>query len=241
MPWQPQRRDSRKALVLVLLLHLALGAALLRGLAGPPLEQGGEALVAFDLPRSPPPPPPPEPPPAPSSAQVRKAGAVDLDARPAPILQPPPIIPLPPSNTLPTADEAAPLTAAAQTAGAGRTAGPGSGAGGSGDGPGGGGSGGEGSGNGLGSEARLLSGNLSRGDYRRIRGFGAPRGQAVLAIEVGTDGRLARCMALSSSGNPALDDLLCRLLARTRWEPARSRSGAPVAVSLRYVATWDRD
>lgn len=238
MPWQPQQRDRKKALSLVLLLHLALGAALLRGLSAPSLQQASEALVAFDVPR-PVPPPPPEPIRDRASAAVREAGAEDLEARPAAIVELPPIVPLPSTTALPTADDSAPEAGAAPSAGAGRQAGPGAGAGGNGDGSGGGGSGGSGSG-GLGSEARLLSGNLSRGDYRRIRGFGAPRGQAVLGIEVGADGRLTRCQPLSSSGNPALDEELCRLLARTRWEPARSRGGAPVAVSLRYVATWNR-
>ena len=72
-------------------------------------------------------------------------------------------------------------------------------------------------------------------------GFGAPRGQAVLAIEVGADGRLTRCLPFASSGNAELDQELCRLLGRTRWEPARDRAGRPIPVALRYVATWNRD
>lgn len=224
---------------MVLLLHLGLGAALLNGLAGAPLREASEALAAFDIPVPSPPPPPPEPPRDRRPAEAHEEGAVDLAARPAAIVQPPPVVPLPLPPALRTADEVAPVSGAEPTAGAGREAGPGQGAGGSGDGSGGGGSGGPGGS--LGSEARLLSGALSRGDYRRIRGFGAPRGQAVLALEVGADGRLSGCMPFASSGNIALDAELCRLLERTRWEPARSRNGAPVAVLLRYVATWDRD
>ena len=87
----------------------------------------------------------------------------------------------------------------------------------------------------------MLWGNLSRGDYRRIRGFGAPRGSAVLAIDVNAEGRLTRCLSFASSGNPALDAELCRMLARTRWEPARDLDGNPVPVALRYVATWARN
>jgi protein TonB len=241
MAWQPQGRDRKKSLALVALLHLALGAALLHGLAGEPLRRSVDALTTFDV-------PPPEPPPLPDpqreeqqAAEVRQEGATDLAARPAPVVQPPPMIPLPKPPTLRTADEAAPVTGTAPSAGAGTQAGNGVGAGGSGAGTGGGGSGGTGDGGGLGSEARLISGNLSRADYRRIRGFGAPRGSAVLAIEVGADGRLTRCLPFTSSGNPALDGELCQLLARTRWEPARDRSGNPAPVALRYVATWNRD
>jgi protein TonB len=156
------------------------------------------------------------------------------------VVQPKPEVRLAVPPTLPTADETAPVTSTAPSAGAGREAGPGRGASGSGDGTRGGGTGGSGAGGGLGSGARLLSGNLARGDYRRIRGFGAPRGSAVLAIDVSADGRMTRCLTFTSSGNPALDGELCRLLARTRWEPARDRSGNAVPVALRYVASWDR-
>jgi periplasmic protein TonB len=246
MPWNPPRNDRGKALALVAGLHVLLGAGLISGLAGEPLEEMTERIEALDLtlPEQPPKPEPPPPPPDESeAAPEEEAGAVDLEAKPAPVVLPPPPQPLPTRNPLPTADEAAPDTGRDPSAGAGSEAGPGRGAGGEGDGTGGGGTGGTGtgSGSGLGSEARLLSGNLTRSDYRRIRNFGSPRGQAVLAIEVGPTGRLTRCRALSGSGSAALDEELCRLLGRTRWEPARDRSGRPVPVSLRYVATWDRD
>lgn len=239
MPWQPQGRDRKKALGLVLVLHLGLGAALLNGLAGEPLRRAQVALTTFDVP--PPQPPEPDPPPKQqAAAEAREKGASDLAARPAPMVQPPPEVRLPVPPTLATADETAPVTAIAPSAGAGRTAGSGAGSGDSGEGSGGGGDGGSGTGS-IASNARLLSGNLSRGDYRRIRGFGAPRGQAVLAIEVSAAGQLTRCLPFASSGNLALDSELCRLLARTRWEPARDSGGNPVPVALRYVATWSRD
>lgn len=239
MPWQPQQRDRKKAIGLVVVLHLGLGAALLHGLAGEPLRRAQEALTTFDVPPPllEPGPPPPE---DQAPAEAREEGATDVAAQPAPTVQPPPEVRLPTSPTLRTADEAAPVTGTAPSAGAGRVAGQGAGSGPGGDGIGGGGSGGAGAG-GIGSEARLLSGNLSRGDYRRIRGFGAPRGSAVLAIEVSATGELTRCLPFTSSGNPALDLELCRLLGRTRWEPARDRSGSPIPVALRYVATWNRD
>lgn len=239
MPWQPPRSDRKKSLALVLALHVALGTALLVGLRGEPLRRAGEAITAFDLP-APLPPEPIRPPERSRSAAREEAGAEDLAAKPAPVVLPPPVVPLPNASPLSTADEASPVTGNAPSAGAGSRAGTGRGAGGSGDGTGGGGDGGSGAG-GLGSDARLLSGNLGRSDYRRIRGFGAPRGQAVLAIEISAEGRLTRCLPLASSGNPDLDFELCRLLARTRWEPARSRAGTAVPVALRYVATWDRD
>ena len=238
MPWQPQRRDRTRTLALVLLLHVGLGGALLHGLAGEPLRRATEALATFDVPL---PQPEPLPPPAPRqpepNAAPRETGTTDLQAMPAPLV---PLIRVPLSPTVNSAAEIAPETATAPDAGASREAGNGLVAGVAGAGSGDGGSG-AGDGSGTGAQARLLSGNLSRGDYRRIRDFGAPRGQAVLTIEVGPDGRLTRCLPFATSGNPALDGELCRLLARTRWEPARDRAGNPVAVALRYVATWSRD
>lgn len=243
MPWQPSRSDRGKSLALVAGLHLLLGAALISGLAGDPLRRSVEKAtnLAFEpapLPLQPDPPPPDDR----ASAAKEKAGAADLRARPAAVVLPPPAR-VPTRNPLPTSDEAAPDTGSAASAGAAADRGPGRGAGGSGDGTGGGGSGGTGagSGSGIGQEARLVSGNLTRSDYRRIRSYGSLRGEAVLGIEVGPNGRVIRCSTVSGSGNPGLDFELCRLLARTLWDPARDRSGQPTTVALRYVATWDRD
>ena len=239
MPWQPPHHERGKAVLLVAALHLAIGAALIAGLAGEPLRQAASSLATFDV-MPPPPPPPQRPEPRQEDAAKDEAGETDLAAKPAPVVLPPPAVRLPVAAPLPTADDSAPDTGAAPSAGAGAVDGSGRGAGGTGSGTGGGGSGGSGAG-GLGSNARLLSGNLTRRDYRQIRSFGAPRGQATLAIEVDASGRLNRCMPLSSSGNPALDATLCTLLSRTRWEPARDLQGRAVSVALRYVATWDRD
>lgn len=224
---------------MVVLIHLGLGAALLHGLAGEPLRRSVEALTTFDVPLpdiTPPPPPARQPR---DTAEEREEGATDIRAEAAPVVRPPPEVRLPTPPVLRTADDASPTPGAAASAGAGSAAGQGAGSGSGGSGTGGGGAGGEGFGT-IGSEARLLSGNLSRSDYRRIRGYGAPRGQAILAIEVGAEGRVTRCSAFASSGNSDLDDELCRLLGRTRWQPARNRGGTPIPVSLRYVATWDR-
>ena len=253
MPWQPPKDDRIKAMALVVGLHLALGAALIAGLGGEVVRQASESLVTFDV-APPPPMPEPEPelePPAPRTEQSARAaeeqaGAADLAARPAPVVVLPPAIRIPLPAPLETADERAPVVGRDASAGAASISGVGRGAGGSGEGSGGGGTdgggaGGAGAGGGPAEEARLLTGNLTARDYRRIRSFGSTRGQATLAIEVSAQGQLTRCLPLGGSGNPALDAELCALLTRTRWAPARDRNGAPVAVALRYVARWDRD
>lgn len=244
MPWHPPRQDKAKSLALVAAIHAALAVALVSGLQGDAVRRVSDSPGIFDVLPPPPSPPPREPPPDKrEDAAEKEAGAPDLQAKPAPVVLPPPPVRLTVPTPLPTADDSAPDTGSAPSAGAGEVAGVGRGAGGSGDGLGGGGSGGRGSGSGggLGSEARLLSGNLTGRDYHRIRDFGSLRGRAVLAIEVSAEGRLTRCLPLTGSGNGALDAELCTLLGRTRWQPARDRGGRAVPVALRYVATWDRD
>ena len=244
MPWHPHRGNRKRAVGLTAAIHIVLGAVLILGLGARGAREAKESLAVFDV--APPPMPLSEPePPAPAEqAAKEEAGAADLRARPAPTLAPRPAVRLPVKAPLARASETAPIPGRDANAGAGLVAGEGRGAGGSGDGTGGGGQGGSGGGGGGGGpaeEARLLSGNLTRSDYRRIRMLGSTRGEATLAIEVSAEGRLTRCLALRGSGNPALDAELCALLTRTRWSPARNSAGAPVTVALRYVATWQRD
>ena len=242
MPYVRSKADRGKAAALVVAFHAALGLALVTGLAGETVRRASDSLPTFDVLSEP---PEEKPPVATDSAAAPEdeAAAPNLRAAPAPIVASPPCVPLPSPSPLPVSEQNAPAQGSDPQPGAAAEAGPGTGAGGSGEGFGGGGTGGTGSGSGagLGSEARLLSGNLTRRDYRRIRSFGSPRGQAVLGITVGRDGRLTGCMPIASSGNPDLDRELCTLLGRTRWAPALDRAGEPVSVALRYVATWDRD
>ena len=95
---------------------------------------------------------------------------------------------------------------------------------------------------GIGSDARLLAGGLTRGDYRTLRDIGAPNGRAVLAILVGPSGRVSECSVRQSSGNSLLDARLCAVLQpRMRWTPARDTSGRALTVGLYYTAIWGRD
>ncbi len=245
MPYLRDRTDRGKAAALVVALHAALGAALLWGLAGGSAKRAVDALKSFDV-LEPPPPAREEPPlqPAPAAARDEPAPP-DLKARPAPAVVPPPAIPLPIPSPVPTADESAPVTGADPSAGAAAMRGPGTGAGGTGSGFGGGGSGGSGSGGdggGLGSEARLLRGMQSRLDGRLLATLAGNRGELPMALTVGPAGRVIRCTPLGTTGNPVLDGELCRRMAeRSRWIPARDRTGRPVPVSVRYTATWSRN
>jgi periplasmic protein TonB len=229
----PSRGDRVKAIAAVVAVHAGLAALILSspGVRPGTGEQAPTQLVDVALPPPPPPPPPPEPKPAPRPE--REQGAAGKKAEPSPIVAPPARLPAK------TPVAAAPVagSGSASTAGA-ASAGTGTGAGGTGSGRGGGGTGG----GGIGEDARLISGGLTRRDYRRLRALGASTGQAVLAILVGPDGRVAQCSTRQSSGNRALDAELCAIMQpRMVWAPARDRSGRPLTVGIYYTATWSRD
>jgi protein TonB len=225
------RGDKAKAIVAVIAVHAALFALVLT--SKQPLPKAIEHVRTVLIDVTEPPPPPPPPPPEVGRA-AEKEGAAGKKAEPSPIVAPKPKIVVPAPTPLPAAPVAG--SGSATSAGA-ATDGSGTGAGGSGSGRGGGGTGG-----GIGADARLLSGGLSRRDYRRLRTVGAPSGRAVLAILVGPDGRVGQCSTRESSGDPALDAALCEILRpRMVWAPARDRSGRPLTVGILYTAIWSRD
>jgi protein TonB len=227
----PSRAERVRAIAAVIAVHGALAALVLTGSNIAQSPAGEAPTEIFDV-TLPPPPPLPPPEPKREAAAPRDAGSEGKKA--APIVAPP--ARLPPTNPLPAAPVAG--SGNAPTAGAG-TLGTGPGAGGSGSGPGG---GGTGTGGGIGEDARLLSGGLGRGDYRRLRAFASPSGRAVLALLIGPDGRVSQCSTRQSSGDPSLDASLCQILQpRMRWAPARDRAGRPLTVGIYYTAVWSRD
>lgn len=231
----PTRAERAKAIAGVAAVHLALAALALSGSVTTREANEPPATKIFDVALPPSPPPPPPPPPPEKRSADREAGVEGKMAKAAPIVAPPPRIELPAPSPLTAAPIAG--TGSAPSAGAG-TMGIGPGAGGAGTGTG---AGGTGVG-GIGEDAHLLSGGLSRRDYRRLRAFAAPSGRAVLAILIGPDGRVAQCSTRQSSGDRALDSALCALLQpRMRWSPARDRQGRPLTVGLYYTAVWARD
>ena len=244
MPYAVDKRDRAKAAALVVALHVALGAALVFGLAGGELAKKEPELAMFDLQAPSPPPITPDPPPdREADAAKEAAGAPDLRAKPAPVVAPRPRVRLRQPSPVRTSDERAPVERADRSAGAAATPGPGRGAGGTGDGFGGGGSGGlgAGSGSGLGSPARLLGGNRARLPSSFLLAIGMPRGQASLLLTVAATGRVVGCQVTAGSGNVALDGELCRIMVtQSRWEPARDIAGRPVTVQVGYTSTWNR-
>lgn len=238
-----ERNERAKALTAVLLVHLALGAALITGLDVETVGRAVESLKTFDIREELPPPLVEEPPPVPeeSGAPEEEAAPANIRSRPTPVVAPPPRMP-PPIPLPVTVSNVRGPEGADRTAGAAATAGPGTGAGGQGSGFGGGGSGGTGTGAGSGdgfTPARRIR-KIPDSEYRRIvAATGQRRGRVGLTLKVNVDGTPSNCRIARSSGNPAADSLMCRLAVQyMRWRPARDPQGRPVAQDVTWYPDW---
>ena len=226
------RSDRARAAAAAIAVNLFLGVAFVTGLALRSEQRGDDTLETFDVIV-----PPPEPPvverESASSSKSEAEGAVGKKAEPSPVVALPAPIPRP----SPIIAAPAPgIGSAVSTGNADRGTGPG--AGGSGSGSGGGGSGAAG----IGSEAKLLGGNRSRLPSSLLRAVPQQGGYAHLLLTVGEAGRVTGCDVLTSSGFPAIDQALCGVMVRnSRWKPARDRAGQPIAVTVRYTATWSKN
>ena len=226
--FQPSRSERAKAIGAVVVIHVLAAVWVLTSTTVVPDAIEHARTVLIDI-QPPPPPPPPE---TRSARAKEEEGAAGKKADPTPVVVPKPRVELPAKSPVPAAPVAG--TGSSSSAGA-ATAGTGTGAGGSGSGRGGGGAGG------IGTQARLLSGGLSRRDYRALRSFGATSGRAVLQLTVGPEGRVDGCSIAQSSGDPRVDSSLCAILQpRMRWSPALGRDGRPISIRAFYVANWDR-
>ena len=224
------RTDKAKAVAGVVLVHAALGAAILAGLNVRLVRQSIERLTTFDI-EEPKPPPPQSPPPQKKADRAKdEEGAAGKKAVPTEVVAPK-VKPLQPPKI---AAAPVPSTGSASTAGA-ATAGSGTGAGGSGYGLGGGGTGTDYS---RFTPARLVR-NIRRGDYRAIAGDRLPQGIAMVALRVQPDGSADNCRIVRSSGDRVVDNNLCPLVtSRLRFRPARDDHGRPIPYQLQYVARW---
>ena len=224
--------DRWKAMLAALIATAIIGAAIVSGLNVDIVSQAVERLKTFNLAQPPPPPPvPPPPKPRPEPQMKKAAGAPAKAAEASPVVAPPPKIPRP--SPLPAAPVAG--TGSASSSGAAAT-GNGTGAGGAGNGPGGGGTGDYS----RFTPARLIS-NIPNSEYGRLAATGIPSGLVGVRILVGPDGSVSSCRVARSSGDSAIDSLVCQLTERyVRFSPARDPSGRPVAQEITYFPNWRR-
>ena len=222
------------ALIIVALIHVAVGYALVTGLAYEAAKKVIQRVTTVDIKeevkKEEPPPPPPE------KADATPQGAEGASGKQAvakEVAAPKPRVVIAQKNA-----PAAASTGNADTSGA-RDSGDGTGAGGQGSGTGAGGSG-DGQGAGGASKPVKIAGDIkSARDYPR-EGREARNGDYVIvALTVGTDGRVKACRVHRPSRDAAADRITCDLATRRfRFKPATDRSGQPVEGVYGWQQRW---
>ena len=231
---QMARGDDRLvAIVAVILVHLAIGYALVRGLAVQFLPAASPLTRLIEL--SLPPVPPPPPPPVVHQAAKAKSRAAAAPALPAP--KGGPKGPAKLKTVAPDVTRAPMTTAPAPGGGAGSGTAVGTGAGG--------GTGGNGDGDGNGdgeggSDTELIAGRITGRDYPRNLGSAGIGGRVEMTLVVEPTGRVGRCTVTRASGSVELDQLTCRLVQqRFRFRPGTDRFGRPVAQEVDLDHDWE--
>ena len=217
-------------MALVVVIHVALGLALVYGLAPNvlPHPEVITRLVEIALPSPPPPPPPPptlQPAVKPSAAAAAPAPKAPQGGTPRPVHRaapPPPIV-----LTRPTAAAGGGVAGN----GTGTSAGDGAGGGTGGD--------GDGNGDGGGSAAEQIAGQIDYRDYPRDLFEAEVGGRVGIRFTVSAAGRVTECAVTRSSGVPRLDALTCQLIrSRFRYRPATDERGRPVEDEVEGVHVW---
>ena len=238
---RPSPRDRLGAAAITAGLTLALGYALLAGLAVHIAPTPQAVLAAFSVlpPPSPPPPPPPAEQPAPAPDREGAAAPPNLKSRATELAAPKPIVPVvtpPPIVTTPT-----PAKGADSTNGNAAIPGPGPGSGGIGAGTGSGGEG-NGPGGGGGTPPRQIGGAISKRDYPRDALAAGVGGTVGVLYVVAPNGRVTDCQIEHSSGSVELDDLTCDLIIRRfRFRPSLDAQGRPVESMVEENHSWVTD
>lgn len=227
------RRTRIGVAIVVALIHMLAIFALIRAFApdipGRALRQVTEALTVIVPAPSPSPEPTPE-----NTQEAGAAGETGRKAVPKEVAAPKPEIVL--------AEKKAPVppvrsTGSADTSGA-RDVGQGTGAGGQGTGTGSG-TGGQGQGGG-GTKVVKLSGDInSARDYPRATRDLRIGSEVIVALTVGTDGRVKDCSIYRPSRDPQSDRITCDLATeRFRFRPATDGAGNPIASVYHWRQWW---
>lgn len=185
------------AIIMVAILQLALGYAIVTGLAYNVIKKAAQDLKTFDVEEQPPPPEEPPPPPK------------DMPKVPPPPMVPPPLVrtietppPIavvtatPPPYIPPVAPSPPPAPPPPRKVQSAQSA--------KGD-------------------LRTL---FSTDDYPAAASAAEAQGTAQATITIGTDGRVVGCNIIRSTGNSALDSATCNIIRRrAKYVPARDSNG----------------
>ncbi len=221
MAYVDQKMSSGKivAIVIVALIHAALGYAFVTGLAYQYVKKATEKLNTFDV-EPPPPPPPPEDPPPPPPDQP------NLPPPPTTVVVPPPLVVTPSpapsittSSIIPLSQPTAPPAPPAPPSPPAPPAAP------------------------VINKAAGAKGNpaewVSTDDYPPSALRGEEEGTSAIAWDINAQGRVENCRVTASSGSAALDRAACSAITRRgRYSPALDQSGNPIKSSSSRRVTW---
>jgi periplasmic protein TonB len=214
MAYADQQMSGNKviAIIIVALIHVALGYALITGLAYSAIKKAVERVTTVDIeepePEEEPPPPPPDevqppppvapPPPINISVTPPQIVTVDTPPPPAPVFRQPSLPPPPPP-----APPAPSKARGATPDGQGRWA------------------------------ARIQENYPARAQRDEIQG------RVGVRVTVGPNGRVSACSVTSSSGSSILDDAACDGMTRyARYNPALDAAGNPTTGSANTTIVY---
>jgi protein TonB len=202
---QQMSKNKLIAIILVALIHVAMGYALVTGLAYSAIKKAVERVTTVDIEEPPPPEEEPPPPPEPETAPpppVAPPPPINISVAPPPIQVqtniPPPA---PPARIIPPAAPPAPPPPPPPPPSQARAATP----------------------NNQASWARRIQENYPA---RAIRD--ETEGRVGVRVSIGANGRVSSCTVTSSSGSRILDDAACDGMQRyARYNPALDDGGDP--------------
>ena len=210
-----QRRPSPASMAAVIVIHGAIGAALIFGLTMTGvIRTPDRPITTLEFKK---PPPPPEPTRAPEQAQ-RPDSKISLPIPPIPIADPMPPIdtttelyPSQPPSSFGAGDALKPAIPSPAP-----------------------------SFKPIGAKPRNDPGSwVGTDDYRSNWIRQEMMGRARFRLDIASDGRVTNCTITSSSGYPALDQATCALVSkRAKFQPARGNEGQPVAGSYANTIDW---
>ena len=220
MAYVDQKMSGGKivAIVIVALIHAALGYAFVTGLAYQYVKKAQEKLNTFDVEPPPPPPPPDEPPPPPPDQP-------NLPPPPTSVVVPPPIVntpvQAPPMQTTTVIPPSQPIAPPAPPAPPSPPAPPAP----------------------VINKAAGAKGNpaewVSTDDYPPSSLRAQEEGTSAIAWDINAAGRVENCRTTQSSGSAALDRAACAAITRRgRYSPALDQAGNPIRSSSSRRVTW---
>ena len=212
MAYADQQMSGNKiiAIILVALIHVAVGYALITGLAFSAVRKAIERVTTVDINEPPPPPPDTPPPPQPDTPPppVAPPPPISISVAPPPIqVQPNIPPPAPVIRIVPPAAPPAPPPPRFTPKGASPKGNPGSWA--------------------------------TTDDYPSRALREEKEGVTRFTVQVSPEGRVTSCSVTGSSGTPELDDAACRAITRrARFNPATNGDGQPVAGTYSNSVRW---